>query len=74
MKVAIVFEAPDDFSGASFTPEEFLRMYHERMFDIKIIELVVPKKYRAEVQEPFKVGEPQQIFEIVPPSEILKQV
>ena len=67
MKVAIVFEASDELSGAYFSPEEFLLAYRDRMFGIKIDTMVVQQQHKAEVQEPFKFGEPQQIFEMVPP-------
>lgn len=67
MKVAIVFEAQDELSWANLSPEGFLRAYHERMFDIKIDAMVVQQQYKAEVQGPFKVGEPQRIIELVPP-------
>jgi len=57
MKVAIVFEAPDELSGANLTPEEFLRAYCERLFDIKITDFVVPKSYNLAEKKPLSVSE-----------------
>lgn len=51
MKVAIVFEAPDELSGANLSPEEFLRAYNERLFGIKIIGIDMPKHYNLAAQE-----------------------
>ena len=55
MKVAIVFEAPDELSGANLSPEEFLRAYNERLFGIKIIGIDMPKHYNLAAQEGEKV-------------------
>lgn len=55
MKVAIVFEAPDELSGANLSPEEFLRAYHERLFGIKLIGIDMPKHYNLAAQEGEKV-------------------
>lgn len=51
MKVAIVFEAPDELAKMGLSPEEFLRLYHERMFDIKLVGIDMPKPYNLAAQE-----------------------
>lgn len=55
MKVAIVFDAPDELAGANLSPEEFLRAYNERLFGIKITGIDMPKHYNLAAQVGEKV-------------------
>ena len=57
MKVAIIFEAPDELAGANLSPEEFLRAYNERLFDIKITGIDMPKHYNLAEKKQLSVAE-----------------
>lgn len=45
MKVKLIFDAPDELAGAALEPQDFLRMYNERMLGIRLDGIEIPNAY-----------------------------
>ncbi len=45
MKVKLIFDAPDELAGVALEPQDFLRMYNERMLGIRLDGIEIPNSY-----------------------------
>jgi hypothetical protein len=45
MKVRLIFDAPDELAGVALEPQDFLRMYNERMPGIRLDGFEIPNAY-----------------------------